>query len=294
MNKTIAISLRVLVTLVVVVLAALTLAWMFRDYLKHPWTRDGQVRAQVIQIAPRVSAPIIELPIADNETVQKGDLLFKIDPRTFEVALEQAQAAVTVAQAAAAEATVAAERVQGIYEKDKGAVPELYVIGIEKAREAAEAAVVQAKAGLTAAELNLEFTEMRAPADGRITNLKLRLGSQVVANQPAMALIDVHSFWVHGFFKETQIRHVDVGDPVIVKLMAYPQQPLDGVVESVGWGIAQQNGSPGVDLLPNVNPTFDWIRLAQRIPVRVKLTKIPEGVDLRVGTTASVFVMAEE
>ena len=294
MNKTIAISLRVLVTLVVVALAAITLAWMLRDYLKQPWTRNGQVRAQVIQIAPRVSGPIVELPIADNGTVQQGDLLFKIDPRTYEAAVEQAKAAVTVAQAAAAEATVAAERVQGIYEKDKGAVPELYVIGIEKAREAAEAAVVQAKAGLTAAELNLEFTEMRAPADGRITNLKLRLGSQVVANQPAMALIDVHSFWVHGFFKETQIRHVDVGDPVVVKLMAYPKKPLEGVVESLGWGIAQQDGSPGVDLLPNVNPTFDWIRLAQRIPVRVKLTKIPEGVDLRVGTTASVFVMAEE
>jgi len=294
MKKTVSVSLRVVVTLVVVALAAVVLACLFRNHIKHPWTRDGQVRAQVIQIAPRVSGPIVELPIADNGTVRKGDLLFKIDPRTYEAAVEQAQAAVSVAQAAAAEATIAAERVRGIYAKDKGAVPELYVIGLEKARDAAEATVVQARASLTNAVLNLEFTEVRAPADGHIANLRLRPGSQVVANQSALALIDLHSFWIHGFFKETQIRHVDVGDPVVVKLMAYPKQPLEGVVESVGWGIAQQDGSPGVDLLPNVNPTFDWIRLAQRIPVRVKLTDIPEEVELRVGTTASVLIQAED
>jgi len=294
MHKSIAISLRVLVTLAVVALAAVTLAWLFHDYFKHPWTRDGQVRAQVIQIAPRVSAPIIELPVTDNERVQKGDLLFKIDPRTFQAAVDQARAAVAVAEAGAAEAQVMAERAREIYAKDKGAIAELHVIGLENSLKSAEATVVQAKAALESAELDLAFTEVRAPADGYVTNLKLRLGSQVVANQPALALIDLHSFYVHGFFKETQIRHVDAGDPVVVKLMAYPKQPLEGVVESLGWGIAQKDGSTGVDLLPSINPTFDWIRLAQRVPVSVKLTNVPNGVDLRVGTTASVFVMAGE
>jgi RND family efflux transporter MFP subunit len=294
MHKAFPISLCVVLTLIVVALAVMTVAYLFRDYMKHPWTRDGQVRAQVVQIASRVSAPIIELPIVDNQSVKKGDLLFKVDPRTFQAAVEQVQAALKTAQAHAAEAKVEAERARSIYQKDKGAIAELSVIQKENARDAAVASVAEAQAHLQSAELNLEFTEVHAPVDGFITNLRLRHGSQTVANQAALALIDSHSFWVHGFFKETQIKYVHAGDKAVIKLMAYPKQPLEGVVDSLGWGIAQQDGSPGVDLLPNVNPTFDWIRLAQRVPVRVKLTEVPSGVELRVGTTASVFVMAGE
>jgi multidrug resistance efflux pump len=147
-----------------------------------------------------------------------------------------------------------------------------------------------AEAAVREAELNLEFTEVRASVDGYVTNLNLRLGSQAVANQPALALVDINSFWIHGFFRETSIGRIAKGDKVIVTLMAYPDDPLEGYVESLGWGIAQQDGSTGPDLLPTINPTFDWIRLAQRVPVRVHLTEIPEGVELRVGTTASVLV----
>ena len=134
---------------------------------------------------------------------------------------------------------------------------------------------------------------MRAPVDGFVTNLLLRYGSQTVANQPALALIDTSSFWVHGYFKETQTRNIRPDNPVIVKLMTYPDTPLEGVVESMGWGIAQQDGAPAADLLPAINPSFDWIRLAQRIPVRIHLTSIPDEVELRVGTTASVFVSTD-
>lgn len=294
MHKSITISLRVIVTLVIVALAVLTVVYLFRDYLRHPWTRDGQVQAQVVQVATRVSGPIVELPIIDNQQVKKGDLLFKIDPRTYQAALDQAGAALRSAEARAAEAQVEAERTRGIFNKDKGAIAELSVIRQENARDSAVAGVAQSQANLETARLNLEFTEVHAPVDGYVTNLKLRHGSQTVANQPALALIDLHSYWVQGFFKETQIRKVRAGDPVVIKLMAYPDQPLEGEVESLGWGIAQQDGSPGVDLLPSINATFDWIRLAQRVPVRVKLTDVPKSVDLRVGTTASVFVMTEE
>jgi len=134
---------------------------------------------------------------------------------------------------------------------------------------------------------------VRAPVDGYVTNLKLRYGTQTVANQPALALIDSNSFWVYGFFKETQIRNVRPGNKTVIKLMTYPDQPLDGVVEGTGWGISQQDGQSDADLLPTINPTFDWIRLAQRIPVRIRLTRIPEDVELRVGTTASVFITTE-
>lgn len=281
---------RVLITVVVIVIAVLVVAYEFRDYFKHPWTRDGQVRAQVIQIAPRITGPIVELPIEDNQEVKKGDLLFKIDPSTYEAALAQAQANLTKAETHAQEAVEEARQYRESYEKSKGAIALINVNRREAARDSALAAVEAARAALQSAELDLKFTEVRAPVDGYLTNLNLRTGSQMVANQPALALIDTNSFWVHGFFKETQVGRIKPGDKVVVKLMTYPDQPVEGVVESIGWGISQQDGSPGNELLPNTNPTFDWIRLAQRIPVRVKLTDVPDGVELRVGTTGSVFV----
>jgi multidrug resistance efflux pump len=147
-----------------------------------------------------------------------------------------------------------------------------------------------ARAALRQAELNLEFTQVKAPVDGYVTNLNLRLGSQVVANQPVLALIDSNSYWISGFFRENYIAGIRAGDRAVVTLMTYPDTPLEGRVESLGWGIAQQNGSTGFELLPNVAPTFEWIRLAQRIPVRIRLTDVPDGIELRVGTTGSVLV----
>ena len=148
-----------------------------------------------------------------------------------------------------------------------------------------------AKSKVRSAELNLEFTQQKAPVDGYVTNLNLRLGSQAVANQPILALVDVNSFWVTGFFRENYIEDVRNGDRAIVTLMTYPDKPLEGRVDSLGWGIAQQDGSTGFDLLPNISPTFEWIRLAQRVPVRIHFDQLPENIKLRVGTTASVLVM---
>ena len=161
------------------------------------------------------------------------------------------------------------------------------------AEDGANAKIREAKAAVRQAELNLEFTQVTAPVDGYITNLNLRLGTQAVANQPVVALVDTDSYWIHGFFKETDIANMNAGDKAIVTLMTYPDSPLSGEVDSLGWGIAQQDGSTGFELLPNVNPTFEWIRLAQRVPVRIHLTDVPEDVELRVGTTASVLVMTE-
>ena len=147
-----------------------------------------------------------------------------------------------------------------------------------------------ALAALKQAELNLEFTEVRAPADGYITNLHPRVGSPVVANQPCLALVDTSNWWIDGFFKENRIGAIHPGDRAVVTLMTYPDQPIEAYVDSIGWGITQQDGSTGPDLLPQVSPTFEWIRLAQRIPVRIQFDALPEGVELRVGTTCSVLV----
>jgi len=289
--RTIKISIGFLVTLIVVAVAGLTLAYMFHTYLMNPWTRDGQVQAQVIQITPRVSGPIVKLPIKDNQFVKKGALLLKIDPRTFGAKVAQCKASLNMAKAAAAEAKDQLDRANHMYKLDKGAISRLTMVEKKNALLSSKAAVRRAEADLRSARLDLEFTKVLAPADGYITNLKLQPGSNTVANQPALALIDVNTFWVYGFFKETQIENILPGDKAVVKLMSYPDQPIEGVVETVGWGIAQHDGSTGVDLLPNINPSFDWIRLAQRIPVIVHLTKVPEGVVLRVGTTATVIVL---
>jgi multidrug resistance efflux pump len=354
-----------LLTGIVVLLAVLSTLLWYWDYVVNPWTRDGQVRAEVIQITPRVSGPIVELPLEDNQFVKAGSLLFRIDPRTFKASLDQARAQYDSArdnyvalgkqvEATAAEVEVAhAEVLQAesaikeynaeiekneaeyrrqldMLAKDATSRKAMeraranYQVTVEKQKEAvagltqakaslaqSEATLAKAKADRGAegdenasiraaraaaeqAELDLEFTEVRAPVDGYVTNLNLRIGSQAVANQPALALVDTNSYWIHGFFRENSIEDIRPGNTAIVTLMTYPDTPLEGVVDSLGWGIAQEDGSTGAELLPTISPTFEWIRLAQRVPVRVHLTDVPEEIQLRVGTTASVLVMTGE
>jgi multidrug resistance efflux pump len=284
-------KLKLFTTGAVILVAAGIVVAKYWYYLTNPWTRDGQVRAQVIQMTPRVSGPIVDLPIQDNQFVKAGDLLFKIDPRTFQAAVNQAESDLQQAQVKAKDAKEEADRARSIRRRDRGAMSVQQLERKENDQRAAEAAVLGAEAALQQAKLNVEFTEVKASVDGYVTNLNLRLGSQAVANQPALALIDVDSYWVHGFFREDRIGDVQPGDRAIVTLMTYPDRPLEGKVDSLGWGIAQDDGSTGYNLLPSINATFEWIRLAQRVPVRVHLIDPPKDIPLRVGTTASVMVM---
>jgi multidrug resistance efflux pump len=356
------ISRRHLFTGAVVLLAVLVVFIKYFQYITNPWTRDGQVQAEVIQITPRVSGPIVKLPVHDNQFVRAGELLFEIDPRTFQASYDQARAqldqtgdsvkaleqqvevaraGVSVSQANIDQARSAIEQYvatiaknKADYERQKELLPQKatsqrsldrtranYDVSLQQ-KISAKAGLIQARAELTEsqaslaeaqaqlgalgdsnpqlraalasvrlAELNLEFTKVRAPLDGYVTNLNLRLGSNAVANQPALAFVDTASYWVYAFFKENVIADMRSGDRAVVTLMTYHNTPLEGFVESLGWGIAQQDGSTGFDLLPNVNPTFEWIRLAQRVPVRIQLKDVPDTVKLRVGTTASVLVL---
>ena len=280
-----------LATGTVVVIAIALGYFSYSDYVTNPWTRNGQVEAQVIQMAPRVSGPIIELAVKDNQLVKSGDLLWRVDPRTFEAAVSQAEAQLLYNRAVLAETQDEEARAKRIREKNPGAVSlEELNLRINK-RKGAEASIKLSEAELENARLNLEFTEVRAPVDGYVTNLKLRLGSQVVANTPAMALVDINSFWVYGFFRENYIADIRLGDRAVVTLMTYPDVPLKATVDSLGWGVAQQDGSTAEDLLPTINPTFEWIRLAQRIPIRLQLDEVPDEIQLRVGATASVLVL---
>ena len=282
---------KLLMTAAVVLIAAAILVTKYWYYLTNPWTRDGQVHAQVIQIAPRISGPIVNLPIVDNQMVRAGDLLFEIDPRTFKAAVDAADADLQQAQVEAKDKKEEADRAIKIRKRDPGAMAQQQLERKVNDQSSAEAAVRAASAQLEQAQLNLEFSQVKAPVDGYVTNLNLRLGSQAVANQPALALIDINSYWIHGYFREDRINGVNAGDRAIVTLMSYPDRPLEGRVDSLGWGIAQNDGSTGYNLLPNISATFEWIRLAQRVPVRVHLVDPPKDIPLRVGTTASVMVM---
>jgi multidrug resistance efflux pump len=353
---------RIIATSAIVLAALGMIAYKYMDYIKYPWTRDGLVRAQVVQIVPRLSGELVRVAIRNNQLVKQGDLLFEIDPSTFQANVNLARAQldnmhdiirslaeqVEVMKAAVAQAEsdrnqarfevegyaadtenarVELERTKTLlsegvtdqrdydnknttYQQDlaqlNGAKSHVNQVTAELERSKAALAraiadlgapggenprLRRAEADLELAQQHLNFTKVWAPVDGYITNLQLRVGDSAVENQPIVAVIDANSFYVEAFLRETFIANLQNGDRAVVTLMSYPDTPLQGRVESIGWGIAQQNGSTGFQLLPSVKPTFEWIRLAQRIPVIVRLEQVPDTVKLRAGTTASVVVM---
>ncbi|GAA5192698.1 HlyD family secretion protein [Ferrimonas gelatinilytica] len=281
---------RFLVTAIMVAIAATLVVLRYQYHLDNPWTRDALVRAHIIQITPRVTGPVIALHIDDNSRVEEGQLLFEIDPVPYETALAKAEANLLQAQAALDKTENENNRAIQLERREPGTISTLQLNNYANAVEAADANVKAAEAALREAKLNLEYTKVYAAADGFITNLTLREGAQVVANQPVVALIDEDSFWVEGFFKETDLAGIDIGDAAVVTLMSHPDLPMEARVETIGFGIAQQDGSTGAFLLPNVNPNFQWIRLAQRVPIKVKLDQVPTSLQLRVGTSASIQI----
>ncbi|WP_084722183.1 HlyD family secretion protein [Photobacterium aquae] len=284
----------IIINLTIIALALMYAYQKYQVYFKNPWTRNGQVRANIIKVAPRVSGPVVYVAVKDNQYVRKGDLLFKIDPITYEVQLSQAESSLQRSKISAKGKKIEYDRLLDIQAKDRGAVSSKDLTRRKISYEESLIQIQIAEKKLQAARLNLEFTQVFAAVDGYVSNLDIREGTQAVANQPLLALVDVNSFWVFGYFRENQLANIHIGDSAKVTLMAYPDTPIDAVVDSLGWGIAPKDGSTGYNLLPNVNPVFQWIRLAQRIPVKVTLGVLPEGVDLRFGMTASIMVIDEE
>tara|TARA_R110002049_G_scaffold177382_8_gene344539 strand:+ start:13672 stop:14556 length:885 start_codon:yes stop_codon:yes gene_type:complete len=282
------------INLVLIALVAWYAYQSFEEYLSNPWTRDGQVRGHVIQIAPRVSGMVTRIAVIDNQYVQAGDLLFEIDTEPFEIAIAQANANLQRARIGSNAAQIEYDRLQDIFKKDPGAVSQKDLNLREAKYQESLSQIDVVTETLRSAKLNLGYTQIRAPVDGYVSNVDFQVGTQAVANSPILALVDSNSFWVFGYFRESQIGKFKIGDAARVTLMAYPDSPLDGRVESLGWGIAPSDGNTGFNLLPSIKPVFQWIRLAQRIPVRIKLENVPKEVELRFGLTASVMVMAEK
>jgi multidrug resistance efflux pump len=325
---------RILFTTVLVLLAAGAAVYLYQSYMLRPWTRDGQVRALIVNITPRVDGNVVKVHVADNQFVRKGDPLLEIDPSqyrlavqsaevnlqqqrqdvaTLEAAIDSAQATVEAVTASLAEAQKESARaraagaaVSAEYVDQMATAANVAAARLSEAQaQLAEAKqtlgapgednvrVQAAKSALAQAKLDLSWTAITAPSDGFATNITVQEGDYARVGSPLLAFVDSTSFWISGYFMETQLRHIRIGDPAVVTLMAHPDQPLQGEVESFGRAISPPDVAlvEGVaGLVPQIEPTFDWVRLAQRVPVRVKITSVPDGVELIAGITATVAI----
>jgi multidrug resistance efflux pump len=279
---------RFAVTAIVVGVAAVIGWQLWIYYLEAPWTRDGRVRADVVQVAADVSGLVSEVLVHDNQAAQKGEVLFRIDPARFQIALRDAQANVNSKLAASQEA-----------ERETNRYNRLNALSVSQEQQQqrgaaameAQAAYEQALASRDVAALNLARSEVRAPVNGFVTNFDMRPGNYVDGGKPLFALIDSDSFHVDGYFEETKLPRIKIGDPARVYLTG-ERAVIDGHVESIAGGIADRERQGSADLLANVNPTFSWVRLAQRVPVRIALDHVPADMRLVAGRAATVVVVA--
>jgi multidrug resistance efflux pump len=278
---------RLSVTLLTAAIAAVVGWQLWVYYMAAPWTRDGTVRADVVKVAPDVSGLVSEVLVVDNQDVRKGQVLFRIDPVRFQYALQDATAKVSAKESAAQEAAREMNRFRALTSLEVSAQEQQQ--SSAKAVEAA-AAYQQAVVDRNVAQLNLDRSEVRASVDGTVTNFSMRPGDYVTAGAPIFALIDTDSIYVAGYFEETKLPQIREGDRARVRLMG-ESQLIEGHVQSIAGGVADRERQASNDLLANIAPTFNWVRLAQRVPVRIALDHVPPGVHLLAGRTASVEVL---
>jgi RND family efflux transporter MFP subunit len=278
---------RFLVTFVAVIGAFVAGSFLWRTYMESPWTRDARVRANVVMVAPDVSGAVVDLRVVDNQEVKIGDILFVIDQARFELALAQAEAELAAAQSSRDEREEEYDRKQKLIASS--------AISVESLRQARAAALSskadcdRAQAAVDLAKLNLARTTVHSPVNGPVTNLLLNKGDYVTAGHPVLAVVDSDSFYVAGYFEETKLHAIAVGDRVAVRLLGFGEQ-LEGHVGGIARAITDRDNALGASLIADVNPTFNWVRLAQRVPVRIVIDHVPKEVTLSAGMTATVVV----
>jgi multidrug resistance efflux pump len=278
-----------LATVVIALIAVLISIVAWDHYVMAPWTRDGRMRVQVARVAPEISGQITELRIIDNQFVHKGDVLYVIDPFDFEVALRTNTALLKQRAADLQVKQVQWKRRQHL--SDLATTPE--------EQQTYKGNAIQAKAIFEAeqqqvaqAEINLNRTQVRSPVNGYVTNLLLRVGDYAHQGVSNVSIIDTDSYWLDGYFEETQMARVCVGDRAEAKLMGY-SSPIVGHVATVTRGVSVSDAAAGAQGLPNVDPVYTWVRLAQRVPVRIAIDAVPAGVPLVSGMTATVTIRDE-
>lgn len=278
----------IVLTLVAVVIAAVVLKHLWHYYRDEPWTRDGHLRADVIQVAPDVSGLVTAVEVTDNQPVRRGQPLFQIDRSRYQLALDQAQAA-------AEKATATLHQLQRESSRNHTLSDLISKEIVEEGRSkvaVGQAALDQAKNAVDLARLNLQRTTVLSPVDGFVNDRTVRVGDYVNTGHPVLSVVDRRSFHVDGYFEETKLSHIHLGQPVKIEVMGEAHL-LHGHVQSIAAGIEDRDRTPGSNLLPDINPTFNWVRLAQRVPVRIKLDGDPGDVRLIVGRTATVTVLPD-
>ena len=333
-----------------ILLGAFSLLMLAAELEDQPRTEDAYTRANIIGIAPHVSGRIMELNVQDNQPVKAGDLLFVVDPRPYEIALQEAKAQLELVnlsirgyedQIKAVEANIVAAKAKIAQDRALADYASQYLARVEpllgsrfvtpdqvdKARSQAlamEAAVATSQAELAAAEqqyqvsvtnlgevgdvnarrvaaqvevnrakLFLDYCYVEAPFDGYITNLNITIGEYANVGQQVFAIVDRTVWYVMANFKETYLEYLTIGDTVEIYLMSYPQYRIKGRIQGIGWAITDTEG-PTLDPIPTVSPTLDWVRLAQRFPVRIVIEEHPPEVTLRMGATSMVIVLPKE
>jgi len=277
---------RVAVTLVVVGLAVAGGRWLWVRYNVEPWTRDGRIRADVVQVSPDVSGLVTEVRVKNDQTVAAGDVLLVLDQPRYELALRQADAAVISAEVALAQARRESARNRGLTDL---VTSEQVEEGQSKVDQLA-AQLNSARVARDLAQLNLERTTIRTPINGVVTNVELQPGDYASAGHQVLALVATDTLHVDGYFEETKLPRIRVGDRAVVHIMGIPTG-LPGQVESIAAGIEDRERASSSTAIANVNPSFSWVRLAQRIPVRIKLDPLAGDIRLIAGRTATVSIV---
>lgn len=279
-------TIRFTITIVILVCAGFAMVGLWNHYLTGPWTRDGQVEVNVVNLAPQVSGQIVKLNVRDNQSVRRGDVLYEIEPVDFQIALAAAEANVRSKLADLKLKQTEASRRSHLTDLSTSA-EELQTY--ESDAEISAAAYALALTQLSQAHVNLDRTKVVSPVNGFVTNLLLRQGDYATTGVRNISVLDTDSFWIVGYFEETKISGIHVGDPALAALMGY-RDPVRGHVESIARGINTPNDAPGTLGLASVSPVFTWVRLAQRIPVRIHIDSVPDTVTLAAGMTATITV----
>jgi RND family efflux transporter MFP subunit len=290
MKNTVGFVRRFAVTALAVAAALAVGSYLWAYYVDAPWTRDGRVRADVVTVAPDVSGFVTEILVKDNQKVKRGDVIFRIDRVRFALALQQAEAVVAGRRAMLDQADADLRRYR---ELTANVVSQQKLEQVLAAQLQAKASYDLGIADQAVAQLNLDRSEVRAPVNGSISNMDLRPGTYVSAGKGIVALVDADSLHVDGYFEETKLPRIHVGDAVSIRLMGDSAQ-LTGHVESIAAGIEDRDRAAGSNLLANVTPTFSWVRLAQRVPVRIALDSIPATATLVAGRTATVEILPRD
>jgi len=278
---------RILLTLLMVALAIAAVVWIWRYYETDPWTRDGKVRVDVVEVSADVSGIVTDVLVRDNQPVKAGDPLFVIDRARFKTKLAQVDAGIENARASLANARRDSARYQSLGDLVSAEVRDQRATAVQLAR----ADLRQKIADREMAALDLDRATVRARVNGLVTNLGLRPGDYVQTGKPVFALVDTDSYYVVGYFEETKLDEFRIGDKARVTLLGNDDRAILGHVDSITGGIDDRESQPSNNELPNIQPTFSWIRLAQRVPVRIVIDRIPGDMRLIAGRTASVTIV---